>query len=110
MPTQRPARNRVHRPAMPAARHVQGKVGSSSTYLSGPSCSLAGIVRFTTIHHDEEAAENHNRSRSTQTHEVRDHRSISPGLRVIVITVQEHLVDHRADTVARRLDQAKANV
>src|SRR6516165_10667919 len=100
MPTQRPARNRVHPPAMPAARHAQGIVGSSSTYLSGPSCSLAGIVRFTTIHDNEEAAENQNRSRSSQTHHVGDHSAISPCFWVIVIAIQQHLVDHRANLVA----------
>src|ERR1035438_5834447 len=41
---------------MPAPRHAPEKVGGSSTYLSGPSCSVLA-VRFPFKHHDEKAAE-----------------------------------------------------
>src|SRR5271167_1345883 len=95
---------------MPVSRHVQERVGSSSTYRSGPSCSLFPAVRFTAKHHDEEAAENQHGGGSRHAHDVGDHCAVSPGLGVVVIAVQHYLVYQRSDLVLRRLDQSEANV
>src|SRR5664279_3555599 len=94
---------------MPAPRHAPEKVGGSSTYLSGPSCSVLA-VRLPFKHHDEKAAEKQHGRGPCQPHDVGDHRAVSSGFGIVVIAVQRHLVDQGANLVARSLDQAEANV
>ena len=40
----------------------------------------------------------------------RNDRSIFPGVRIVVIAVQEHLIRQRADLVLRRLNQSQAQI
>src|ERR1039457_1567693 len=95
---------------MPAPRHAPEKVGSPSTYLSGPSCSVLAAVRLPLKHHEEKAAEKQHGRGPSQPHDVGDHGAVSPGLGIVVIAVQRHLVDYGANLVARSLDQAEANI
>src|SRR5208282_2478645 len=83
---------------------------SSSTYRSGPSCSLFPVVRFTAVHHNKEAAKNQQGGSSRRPYDVGDHRAITTGLRVIVIAIQQYLVHQCSNFVLRRFDQAEANV
>src|SRR5271166_4282649 len=97
MPTPPPGGSRVHPPVPPSTTLARETVASSSTYRSGPSCSLTGIMRFTSIHRDQESAQQQHRSRSAQTQNVGDRRAVAPALRVVVIAIQRHLVHQVAD-------------
>src|SRR5271166_4229097 len=94
---------------MPWLRHVQERVGSSSTYRSGPSC-LFPVMRFAAVHHNKKAAENQHGSCSRQPHDVGDYRAVSSGCWIVVIAVEQHLVHDGSNLVLRRLNQTQANV
>src|SRR6516165_505678 len=94
---------------MPSPRHAQERVGSSSTYRSGPFRSLVPM-RFAAVHHDEKATENQHRGSSSHAHDIGDHSAVSSGAGVVVIAVQQYLVHDRPYLVLRRFDQAQANI
>src|SRR5215469_8723467 len=100
MPTPLSGRSRVHPPVPPSTTLARETVASSSTYRSGPSSSLAGIMRFTSIHHDQESAQQQHRGRSPQSQKVGDGRTVSPAPGVVMKAIQLNLIHQVADLVA----------
>src|SRR6516164_11312472 len=112
MPTPLSGKSRVHPPVPPSTTLARETVACSSTYRSGPSSSLAGIMRFTftSIHHDQESAQQQHCGRSPQSQKAGDGRAVSPVLGVVMKAIQLDLIHQVADLVARCLDQAKAQI
>src|SRR6516162_3110753 len=101
MPIPLPGRSRVHPPVPPSMTLARETVASSSTYRSGPSCPLAGIMRlFTSIHHDQESTQQPYRGRSAQSQNAGDGCAVSPALRIVMKAIQLDLVHQVADLVA----------
>src|SRR5580698_427056 len=90
-------------PAPAEARIGQSGKLSNIKLNGSPSSGIVGS-RSHAEHHDEECSKNEHRCASRQLQHSANDCSVFPGVRVVVVAVEQHLINHCADLAVGRLN------
>src|SRR5438445_6168510 len=73
------------------------------------SGNRGGMLLFT-HHGDNERAERQDGCGAGEANDTHDHETVAAGLRIVVIAIEQHLIDRRADLAGRCVDERESQI